>query len=195
MNEYHEESRLRSNRRQEIMKCEHQRRKVMKEKLEQEKTQLSQHHLICTEEEFLTQLHEIDTLAATTSSKQKKKLGLIRVQINIRRKIYHQTVHIPFTKHGKNRPLATIISEFSRFVGEHPCTEASLIEQPFSLIGRFLHKFTLQCGGEEWFNGIVISYNTTCKTHELVYDNEEEHQFFDITEDILNGDLKFIEDD
>ena len=198
MKDYEEESRLRNNRRQEIMRLNHLRREARREKLEQEKNQLSQQHLICTEEELLTQLQEIDASVATTSSKRKKKLALIRVQINIRKKIYHQNVQVPFTKRGKNRPLTTIITEFTRFITENPCS-AEACEQPnhdpFSLIGkRFIHKFMLECGGEEWFDGVITSYNAVNRTHELIYDNEEEHQYFDITEDILNGDLKFIED-
>ena len=113
MKEYKEESRLRSDRRQETMKSNHQHRVAMKEKIAREKNQLSQQHMITTEEELLSQLEDIDASTATTSSKRKKKLALIRVQINIRKKLHHQNV---FTKHGKSRPLTAIVAEFRSFV-------------------------------------------------------------------------------
>ena len=56
-----------------------------------------------------------------------------------------------------------------------------------------MHKFILEDGEEEWFDGVIVSYNATNRTHELVYDNDE-HQYFEITEDIFNGDLVFTED-
>lgn len=76
----------------------------------------------------------------------------------------------------------------------NPCTAEALSSEPshrdpFSLIGRrCLHRFIVDCG-EEWFDGVILSYNATNNTHELVYENEE-HQYFDKTEDILNGDIK-----
>lgn len=50
----------------------------------------------------------------------------------------------------------------------------------------------LESGEEEWFRGFVISYNTNTKMHELIYDGETDHQHFDLSEDIANGDVMVL---
>ena len=41
-------------------------------------------------------------------------------------------------------------------------------------------------------SGTIVNYNTSRKTHELVYDGEEEHCFFNLSIDIVNGDLEIV---
>ena len=43
--------------------------------------------------------------------------------------------------------------------------------------------------GEEWFPGIVVCYNAVTKLHEIAYDGEEEHCFFNLLEDISLNDV------
>ena len=92
-----------------------------------------------------------------------------------------------------------IIQELTEFIEANPSTVLSRLHMqpdiidPFSLIGKeILHKFRLESGEERCFNGVVLSYNAAAKTHEVVYDGETEHQHFDLTEDILDGDLKVV---
>ena len=37
--------------------------------------------------------------------------------------------------------------------------------------------------------GFIVSYNAQTHGHEIVYDEEEEHYIFDLSEDIFQGDL------
>ena len=51
-----------------------------------------------------------------------------------------------------------------------------------------LHRFITD-GEQKWFPGVVLSYNARTKLHEILY--EEEHCFFNLMEDIAQGDLVF----
>jgi hypothetical protein len=117
MMQHHEESRVRSKQRQDRMQRDHQRRIAMRAK---EKDQLSQEHVITTPDELVSALEEIDAYGCSAPSKRKKKLALIRLQINIRKKVYNQKICIPFTQRGKNRATGTIISEFQESIAVNP---------------------------------------------------------------------------
>ena len=63
------------------------------------------------------------------------------------------------------------------------------------MIGKKIHhRFEMDNTGEvEWYYGTIISYDTTTKTHEIQYEGEEENCYFDLTIDLLNGDIKVLE--
>ena len=68
------------------------------------------------------------------------------------------------------------------------------ISDPFALVGKeVLHKFKLDSGEDHWFRGIVLSYNSNTKTHELVYEGETEHCHFNLCKDIADGDFKIVD--
>ena len=54
------------------------------------------------------------------------------------------------------------------------------------------HKFQISVDGEtKWYRGTILSYDSSYKTHKILYDQEEPCSF-DIILDFLNGDLKVI---
>ena len=58
-----------------------------------------------------------------------------------------------------------------------------------TLVGRtVMHKFEVE-KEEKWFMGFIISYNPNTHLHEIAYDGEEEHCFFNLQEDLARGDL------
>ena len=64
------------------------------------------------------------------------------------------------------------------------------LDNPLLLVGKkILHKFFLETGEFRWYHGAVTSYNPVTRTHELVYEGELEHQHYDLTENILEGDI------
>ena len=66
--------------------------------------------------------------------------------------------------------------------------QGSEIHTPESLVGKkVLHKFQVE-GEEKWYNGYVVSYNAVTHLHEVAYD-EEEYYYFNLLEDISQGDL------
>ena len=178
-----------------------QRRPAMREKAAKEKKYLSHQHLIKTVSELKEALKEIDMCMNTTASKRKKeKYALLRMQINIRKKVLKQNIKIALSHYGKQRPLADITQNLIDFIKEHPSPPVDIkepeleISDPFSLIGKsVLHRFTLDSGEDQWFKGIVLSYDSNTKTHELVYEGETEHCHFNLYQDISDGDFKIID--
>ena len=59
------------------------------------------------------------------------------------------------------------------------------------LVGKNIsHKFVLQDTGDEfWYNGFVIDYNHDELHHVIQYEGEEQFQYFDLTVDLIEGDL------
>lgn len=59
------------------------------------------------------------------------------------------------------------------------------------LLDRECHKFELEETQEEhWYYGNVIGYDPLTKLHEVSYDDQEEHCHFELTQDLILGDLK-----
>lgn len=117
---------------------------------------------------------------------------LLREQINVRKKVLQESINIPFTTKGKQRPLSDIIREFSAHL---QCEGASSVVHSTnsytseSLVGRrVLHRFEVE-NEERWFSGFIVSYNPGTRLHEIAYDGEEQHCFFNLLEDLSNGDL------
>lgn len=110
--------------------------------------------------------------------------------MNIRKKVLKQGVNISFTKGWTQRSLPEIVNDLKKFSDPAPSTLPST--DPFSLVGKEVnHRFIVE-SEEQWFHGFVLSYNTNTKMYELVYDGETEHQYFDLREDITNGDLEIL---
>ena len=203
LKQYCLEETKRSEQRQKLMEQCHQRRTAMREKAAKEKEYLTHQHLIKTVPELKEALKEIDMHIDTTASKRiKEKYAFLRTQINIRKKVLNQNIKITFSHHGKKRPLSDVIQDLTDFIKEYPpfpgdnCSMQQQIEvsDPFSLIGKnILHKFTLDSGEDQWFRGMVLSYDSNTKTHELVYEGETEHCHFNLSKDISDGDFKTID--
>ena len=61
-----------------------------------------------------------------------------------------------------------------------------------ALVGRtIMHKFEVD-KAEKWFSGVIVSYNPNTHLHEIAYDGEEEHCFFNLQEDLAMDDLIII---
>ena len=173
----------------------------MREKAAKEEEYLSHQHLIETVPELKEALKEIDMCENSTAFKRKKeKYALLRMRINIRKKVLKQNVKITLSYHGKQRPLADIIQNLVDFITDHPSQPEDIrehnldISDPFSLIGKtVLHKFTLDSGEDQWFKGIVLSYDCNTKMHELIYEGETEHCYFNLRQDISDRDFKTVD--
>ena len=185
-----EEELERKKKRQEKMMKEKCRRSALMKRAVKEKEQLSKLHLITSSDEMKTVLSDIEGENTSCVKKAQKKRQIIKEQINIRKKVFNEKINVPFSKNGKQRPLTVIIKEFMEYL--HSDSEASASSCTFSsdsLVGRkVLHKFEVD-GEEQWFSGVVISYNAITKLHKIAYDDEKEHCFFNLLEDISQGDL------
>ena len=78
------------------------RRDALVKRAAKEKERLLKLHLITSADELKTALSEIEE---ENISNTKKKLAVIREQINIRKKVLGQKSNVPFTTKGKQRLL------------------------------------------------------------------------------------------
>lgn len=175
----------RSKLRREKMVRENCRREALKRRAAREKDRLSTLHLITSTDELKKCLSDIGCC-------KKKKLALIRDQINIRKKLLNQRVKVYFSHKGRERPLEQIIQDL---IDAIECFSASeCTDFPESFVGKnILHKFEVD-GQEKWFAGHILSYDTKTHLHEVLYDEEDENLFFNLTDDISNGDLLFVDE-
>lgn len=152
---------------------------------------LSKVHLITSGNELKDALVAIDKENISKSKKREKKLVLLKTQIKIRKKILNQKIHIVFSHCRKQRPVHDIAKELSTFIAKDDCPITKYIQNPTLLVGsQIKHKFEIaETGKEAWFYGSVISYDTINKLHEIRYDDEQENCYFDLTQDIIMGDL------
>ncbi len=72
----------------------------------------------------------------------------------------------------------------------------AFFEQPTSLIGRRIkHKFQDEqdIQNDTWYEGTIIDYSVSDKTHCVEYNGEEELCYFDLLIDFLAGDIVLID--
>lgn len=180
--------------RQDKMKQAHLRHEALKKKATLEKDKLSKLHLITSSEELHQLLSEIDISSNTTSKKKAQKLSLLRTQINIRRKVLGQDIHITFSHLRKQQPLNTVIQELSDYLDRDFATRPKYVQDPSTMVGKNIcHLFEINKMETKWFTGTVLAYDNTTKTHKSKYDGEDDQCQFDLNIDLLSGDIKIID--
>ncbi len=191
--EYKDEEEQRIRERRQNMVQANVRREALKRKAQQERDKLSQQHLITTSDELRQALLDIESLQLTAAKMKAQKLSLLKTQIRIRKKVLHQNIRITFSHSGKQRPIIDIVKELSDYI-QSTFESSDFIQNPDSLVGRHIsHKFEVEDTSEfKWYHGTILSYNSATKTHEIIYEGEEEHCYFDLSVDLLNGDLKVL---
>ena len=99
--------------RKERMIQSHKRKEVLRRKLELEKNQLSQIHLITSSEELHNAIEKIENESMTATKKKKEVKTLLSHQVKIRKKLLGQDIQIKFSHSGRQHPLSEIIQELS----------------------------------------------------------------------------------
>lgn len=166
--ELQDEEEQRAKERRENMVHSHTRKEALKRKMK-EVRKLSQLHLITTSEELHQAVRDIDGKSLSTARKTAQKRSLIKTQVNIRKKVLRQNIHITFTRSRRPRPLHEIVKELSEYIDS---PEGSVHNQdPKALVGRNIsHKFQIEDSGEiRWYQGTVVGYNVVTKIHEIAY--------------------------
>ena len=174
--------------RKERMIQSHKRQEVLRRKLELEKNQLSQLHPL---KSFMMPLKN----ESMTATKQKKEVKtLLSHQVKIRKKLLGQDIQIEFSHSRRQHPLSEIIRELSDYIDQHSQELSPFVADPSTLVDQHIsHKFEDEETNEvKWYTGTVLGHDCHVKTHEILYDGERDHCFFDLTKDLINGDLKII---
>lgn len=188
------EDEQRAIRRRQMMTHAHTRREALKKKAQQERDDLSQLHLLSTSKELHQAISDIDKKSLSAAKKTAEKRLLLRTQIKIRKRVLGQNICITFSHSRKQRPVAEIVKELSHYIDQFSSECSECIQDPSALVGkRIKHKFELAESREiKWYDGIILGYDTVSKMHEILYDGEDDHCYFNLTVDILTGDLEVI---
>lgn len=189
---YVEEQSARAEHRKEKMIKEHTKREANKKKLYEEKQKLCQLHLITHSQELEEEMLKIDMRDISATKKRSLKIGILKTQVQIRKKVLGQSVPITFTSNRKQRPVAVILQELCDFIAhtDLPAEFIPFLEQPFTLVGKQIkQRFQDESESCAWYVGTVTDYRVSDKTYSIEYDGEEEVCYFDLTIDFLNGDI------
>ena len=153
---------------------ENAKREALKKKMSKEREELSQLHLVTTSEELRQALMSIDSDNLSAAKKRATKISFLKTQMKIRKKVLKQDVPIVFTHYRNQRPLDDIVKELSDFIDRSTASSefSILIKDPKALVGRQIkQKFqTEEDGRIVWYNGTVVGYCMTLKTHDMVYE-------------------------
>ena len=194
-----EEESARAEQRRKKMIYEHDKRESMKKKLYKEKQKLSQLHLITHTQELEEEMLKIDMMSNISDTRKRSlKIGVIKTQVQIRRKVLGQSVPITFTSNRKQCPITDIIRELHDVIAHSdlPVEFVSFLERPMTLIGkRIKQRFQDESNNPDnctWYEGTVTGYRASDKAHCVEYDEEEEVYYFDLTIDFLNGDIVIV---
>ena len=182
---------MRREKRCERMAQDNCQRDALRQKVKEQEEQLASMHVIATTEELKETLSDIESQPLSSRRKSDKKRALIRQQVNIRKRVLKQSIKIPFMYKGRQRSLKDLVKDLTEFLSKSSPEGSALSHDlsPEFLVGKeILHKFNVS-GEEKWYNGCVLGYNAVTHLHEVAYDKEEEHSFFNLLEDFRNGDL------
>ena len=80
----------------------------------------------------------IDRESISASKKRRRKIAVLKTQVQIRRKVLGQIVPIVFTSNRKQRPLASIVTELCDIIDKStlPAESLAFLREPISLVGR-----------------------------------------------------------
>ena len=176
-----------SKRRERMVKA-HTKHVAAKAKRKFEKEKLLQIHFISTTEELDEALHNIDDQFGTPSKRKKEKIKLLKDQVNYRKKVLDQNIHVTFTHSGRQRNIDEIITNFKEYIRTNPCEHSPYLTNPSLLVGRQIsHRFELPNYTIKWYRGRVLAFNETTEEHTIIYENEPCN--YNLICDILNEDL------
>ena len=89
-------------------------------------------------------MESIDSESTTAQKKKTLKLSLLRTQVNIRKKVLGQNIHIIFTHARKQRPVGDIVEELADFIDNDTLSSenSEYIQNPSALVARRIrHRF------------------------------------------------------
>ena len=154
----------------------HEKREALR-KAQRQRDELSEHHLITSSQELRQAMAMIEVEDSSTSQRR-MKLTMLKTQINLRKKVLKQSIHIPFTQSRKQRPVGDIFNDLESFLDNNPLEYS---EDPCTLVGNVLrHKFLdADTNTFQWYDGTIVKYDPLEKKHEVKYENETHQYNFD----------------
>ena len=93
----------------------HTQRQALLQRAQVEKDKLLEEHLI-TSEELHQSISDIDKEQISISKKKKKKITLLKTQVNIRKKLLKEKIQITFSQSRKQLPINDLVKELAEHV-------------------------------------------------------------------------------
>ncbi len=147
--------------------------------------------LISSPHELLDTIGQIEASNSTAAKRKSATIQLIKTQINIRKKVLNQNIRIVLSHARRQRPLRDVIEELCIFISQNT-PFFDILQNPKGIVGsQIKHRFVID-SETKWFTGKIIRYDASTKIHEVAYNQEEEHCYFNLSIDIANGDLEII---
>ena len=78
----------------------------------------------------------VDAENLSTQKKVAKKLTILKVQVNIRKKILKQNVHIPLSHASKKRSVSEVLRDLECFIDNNPLEHDDYFQDPATLVGK-----------------------------------------------------------
>ena len=181
----------RAQQRKEKMLLENTRRLARERKLCDEKEKLMEAHLITSTNELMEELNTVDQESLSSAKKRNKKLEILKTQVQIRKKVLNQNVPVVFTTERKQRSLCDIVKDLCSHMDKNPLPDhcKTYVKDPTSLLGRKVKQRFINEEGSTWYKGTVKGYSCQDKMHSIEYEGETEIYYFDLTIDLIIGDL------
>jgi len=117
-------------------------------------------------------------------------MEVLKPQVNIGKTFLLQKVPIELTHCRKPCPVHKIAKKLSLFIDHDEDPIATILHSPALLVGSHIHhRFALEDGCHTWFNGTMQAFNATSSHYEFLHENEDEIYCYDLTQDLIMGDL------
>ena len=73
-------------------------------------------------------------------------------------------------------------------------SSATILSNPMALIGSHIkHKFVTDDSQVKWHKGTIVNYDNEEQVFEIIYEGDDDHYFFDLSQDVMLGDLVLID--
>jgi len=114
----------------------------------------------------------------------------LKPQVKIGKTLLLQKVPIELTHCRKPCLVHKAVKKLSLFIDHDEGPIATILYNPALLVRSCIHhRFALEDGCHNWFNGTVQAFNATSSHYEFLHENEDEIYYYDLTQDLIMGDL------
>ena len=152
--------------------------------------------IINSEQELEKTIQDIEEMRLNRKECEAEKLRLIknllkRHALTTKRKV------VPFSVNRKPKTFQQLKAEYIHLFttfepDEHPTTKKQKIDftnSPELLVGNRIQQKLMEDGATQWYEGYVVSFDTDSRLHEVVYNGESEHYFYNLLEDFKDNSL------
>ena len=149
--------------------------------------------LIKSEQELEKAIQDIEEKRLNNRQCQLEKMTLIKNLLRQHATIRKQKV-VPFSVNRKPKTFYQLKADYISLFNnqEHiPAKKPRLdfTNNPELMVGNCIKQKFIEDGCEQWYEGYVHAYDPKCGLHEVVYNGESKHYFYNLLEDLEDNSL------